>query len=513
MRIVLAIFLALAPVGVRTAWAHVVVPPMFSDHMVLQRGMPIPIWGQALPNNAVTVRFRGQEKSGRADASGNWRIELAALKAGGPHDLVISTSSDRITIRDVLVGEVWLGSGQSNMAGKTAGYAKNDLAIAKRMEAGPFTGIRLLRSGPNPRWEVATPETIASFSALLFAFGDRLHGNLKVPVGLMLGAVGGTPSGAWINREAYERSDSCKAAIAKFAQSYDESKAMRSYKTKLAVWEKRAAEAAARGRKPKPPVPPGTSTRGKIGGLYDRYIRTLEGYRIRGVLWDQGEGGTGVHRLDQYTMMGALIEGWREQWGQGIFPFLFVQKPSGGGCAYFPDKALTFRAQPFTAQLPPIEKASNGTQRFEYVRMMNHPNAWMVSVSDLGSGVHPPDKWAYGNRAAQIALAKAYRYNILPWGPRYRKHTIEGDRIRIHFDQLGKGLTAAHQEKLQGFAIAGADRKFVWANARIDRDSVIVWSGRIPKPEAVRYAYAKNRSWANLFNKDGLPALAFDTDG
>ena len=213
-------------------------------------------------------------------------------------------------------------------------------------------------------------------------------------------------------------------------------------------------------------------------------------------------------------MMSELIRGWREAWGQGDFPFLFVQKPSGGGCAFSNDDPITRNGDSFTAQLPNVDQLGNsGDQRYLYVRLMrDNENAWMVPASDLGSGIHPTNKWGYGNRAAEVALSQVYQTGVQAYGPTYRSHQVDGGKVTVEFDHVGKGLTAAHNSDLQGFALASKDGKWHWAQAKIDGDTVIVSSKDVPQPTRIRYAYSAKRPWANLFNKDGLPALCFDAE-
>ncbi len=209
-------------------------------------------------------------------------------------------------------------------------------------------------------------------------------------------------------------------------------------------------------------------------------------------------------------MMSELIRGWREAWGQGDFAFLFVQKPSGGGCAFSNGDPISRNGDPFVTSLPDITRLDSGDQRYLYVRLMHdNTNSWMVPACDLGSGIHPPNKWGYGNRAAQIGLSQVYQTGVQAYGPIYRSHKIAGDRVTIEFDQTGKGLTAAHGQ-LQGFALTDGKGQWHWADAKISGDQVVVWSDAVSKPTGIRYAFANKRAWANLFNKDGLPALAFE---
>lgn len=518
----LALSFCLSLVALRPASAAPPIPAsLFSDHMVLQRDASVPVWGTADPGTDVKISFAGQTAATKANQQGQWKVKLDPLKASArPQSMTISGAdgSTAVTINDVLVGDVWVGSGQSNMAGRAASYAKNDRTLAALVEQGSFPAIRLMDGGPKPVWTETTSETIPRASALLFPFGERLHRELDVPIGLILGAVGGTPSGYWIPKEVFAASDRCKESIIAFSKTYDEVRAQKLYEAKLAAFEKAMAAAKAagkkpRGRKPGPPVGPGGSLRGgAIGGLFDRYIRPVVGYRIKGVLWDQGEARSGVQGVDQYVMMSELIRGWRELWGQGDFPFLFVQKPSGGGNAFSNDNPITRNGEPFSP-LPANTSPAvmSGEQRYLYVRLMrDNLNAFMVPASDLGASIHPTNKWGYGNRAAEVALSEVYHAGFQAYGPMYRSHQIDGNKVVISYDHIGQGLTVAHSDKLQGFALAGEDGVWHWADAEIAGDTVVVSSDAVARPVRVRYAYAANRRWANLFNKDGLPATAFE---
>lgn len=504
---------------VNDAQAELVVPSIFSEHMVLQRAAKVPVWGTADSGAQVTVAFAEQTVQATADAKGDWKVELEPLKASKqPRTMSISAGGQKKTIGDVLVGEVWVGSGQSNMAGRVNSYAKNDKTLAKLVKQAPFTNIRLMQGGPKPSWKTANANSVAGFSAILFAFGERLQRDLDVPVGLIVGAVGGTPSGAWIPPQTFAKSQKIKHAIDAASKTWNKEQVEKQYLAKLAVWEKRAAEAKAegkrvRGRKPSPPKGPGSSSRGgKIGGLYERYIQSSVGFRIQGVLWDQGEARSGVVGVDQYTVMSELIHGWRDAWRQGNFSFVFVQKPSGGGTAFAQENSITRNGDKFSAAPVNANPASlRGDDRYLYVRLMNdNANAWMVPASDLGSGIHPTNKWGYGNRAAEVALSQTYKTGQPAYGPKYRSHATKGKVITVAFDHIGKGLTVAHSEKVQGFAIAGADGQWQWADAKINGDTVEVWSDKVEQPKRIRYAFAAKIPWANLFNKDGLPALTFE---
>jgi sialate O-acetylesterase len=211
--------------------------------------------------------------------------------------------------------------------------------------------------------------------------------------------------------------------------------------------------------------------------------------------------------------MGALIGGWRDAWGQGEFPFLYVQKPSGGGCAWDQSNPTTRMAQKF-APLPAAPQQGNaGARRAHHVRIMTHPATAMVTARDLGPGIHPRNKSGYGHRAARVARGFAYKQKLETYGPIYASKKVEGDKIRVQFNHVGGGLATRYGDGLQGFAVAGKDGKYHWAKATIEGDSVVVSSSDVPQPVAVQYAWDKNAPWANLFNKDGLPALTFRAVG
>lgn len=493
------------------ASAEVKLPTVLSDHMVLQRDKLVPIWGTAAAGEKVTVTFRGQTQTATADKDGKWKVELAPMKAGGPDDLSVA-GSNAITLKDVLVGEVWVGSGQSNMAGGIRTYAVNDPVLAKLAE-GTYPKIRLSTSGG--AWKEATPANTLNFSAILFAFGNSLQKDLDVPVGLMLGAVGGTPSGYWLSESALKADPASQAAIKAFAATYDPVKTKEQYEAALKKWEKDVA-AAKEAKTPRLPAKPTLREPGKtrsgapVGNLYERHIRPMLPYAIRGVLWDQGESGTAIDEIDQFTMMGALIKGWRNEWNQGDFPFICIQKPSGGGCAWDPKDPVTDRGEPFTA-LPPIVPV-DGAGRLHYISIGKHPGTYIATASDLGPMTHPSNKSGYGARAARVALGAVYDRKTEISGPTYKSHVVEGNKVRVSFNHVGQGLASRHGEKLQGFALAGEDGKFEWATATIDGDTVVLTSDKVAKPTVLYYAASARLTWANLFNKDGLPAIPFRTD-
>lgn len=495
------------------AQAAVRLPNVLGSHMVLQQGMNVPIWGTAEPGEEVTVEFADQKKTAKADEKGRWEVLLDPLPVSATSRTLTVTGASGgapVQCEDVLVGEVWVGSGQSNMQTVVNSYTNGDSVLLTNA-AGTYPRLRLLRNG----WQPASRSVTGGFSALLFSFGVSLQKELDVPIGLMVGAVGGTPSGYWLSEEAFKADTTCQEAVAKAAARYDAAQAAAAYAKVLAAWEKASEKAKAAGlkepRKPEPALLPGASPK-PIGNLYEQWIRPLQPFAIRGVLWDQGESGVAIGGVDQYSLMGALIRGWRKEWGQGDFPFLYVQKPSGGGCAWDLEDPVTRLAEKFTplpAEVPPVE---GGSYRETHLQIQLYPNTAMVTATDLGPGVHPVCKSGYGARAARVALGTVYQRAVEVCGPAYRAHVVEGAKVRIQFDHVGQGLAFRPGDRLQGFALAGTDKLFHWADAVIEGDTVVVSSPNVAAPQAVRYAWATKHPWANLFNKDGLPALMFRTD-
>jgi len=497
------------------ARAELKLPAVLGSNMVLQRDTAVPIWGVAMPGEKVVAEFSGQQQTATADAKGQWRITLNAMKAcAEPQTMLIKSlaSHEKLEIKNILVGEVWLGSGQSNMRHEASRYVKDDGVLAKMIDAGPYPQIRLIQSCAGG-WEEATPENIKNFSAQLFSFGLALQKDLNVPIGLLVGAVGATPSGYWLSADAYNTDQACKDTVAKYeiAYRFAYGAALKKYESAMEQWKKEIDQAKAEGvsadRLPSQPEAPlkAGECRGEIGCLYKQHISPFIPYAIRGVLWDQGENGTGIQGVDQYTLMGALIGGWRKDWNQP-FAFVYVQKPSGGGCAWDDGDPVTARAE----QLIPLpDKVPNdGGVREIYTRIRNYTGTFMSETSDLGPGTHPLNKSGYGTRAARVALGGVYGRNVEVYGPVYRSHKIVGNKVIVSFDHAGKGL-AVKGDKLQGFALSEDGKMFVWADAVIDGDKVVVSSDKISKPVAVRYAWSQQHCWANLFNRDGLPAIEF----
>ncbi len=475
---------------------------IFSDHMVLQQEKPVPVWGWADAGKKVTVSFAGQVKTTTADADGKWMLKLDALKASAkPRMLrVESEESNRLlTVDDVLVGEVWLGSGQSNMA-MTVNRAKD---FEKEKAAADYPQIRMFKetstAAEKPQadakgnWSVCTPESVGGFSATLYFFGRELHRELGVPVGLINSSVGGTPIESWIAAEAQAATPKLKEnheAAAKAYADFDTAKATAQYETALARWKKRAAAARAAGQ-PVPRRPQNAvvrhNRRGGPGGLFYGKIAPLVPYAIRGVVWYQGEANSqpGKGRFYQYQLP-LLVQDWRKGWGEEL-PFAWVQLPNFG-------------------------RDGEGWMlvREGMLKTLRLPKTGMAITVDIGEtkDIHPKNKQDVGRRLAMWALGDVYgKKDIATSGPLSAGAKAQDNEIVISFTHTDGGLKAKGNS-LKGFEIAGKDHAWKPAKARIEGDKVIVSNPEVSEPVAVRYAWEPDPD-CNLFNGQGLPASPF----
>lgn len=632
--------------------------PLFTDHMVLQRGMKVPVWGWAAPGDRITVAINGQETSTKVGRDGQWMVRLDPMEAGGPHSLTV-TGANTITLTEVLVGDVWLASGQSNMwwpvKSGAIGVTNRDAEVA----AADFPNIRLFTvpqetsftpqtTFEGARWTPCTPETVPTFSAVAYFFGREIHQTQGVPVGLIHSSWGGTPGEAWTSEPALRKlgdftptlnlMQSAAPQLAEAEAAYEE--AMAAWYAELAshdkghvdgepVWADRAIDTMDWDTMPVPgywedhgyadldgfmwyrkvlelpadwagkdltlslgPVndmdrtffngelvgkheTPGHADTfrtytvpgdlvvphvnvvavrvydlGNVGGLHgneaDMYVRLagvpdslripiagiwqtkpsaylrdipsqpepprvrrgdpnvptvlynamiapLVPYAIQGAIWYQGE--SNVNRAHQYrTLFPAMIADWRDAWGQGDFPFIYVQ------LANF----LERNEAPGESAWAELREAQALALQLD--------NTGMATTIDIGEAddIHPQNKQDVGKRLSLWARHLAHGEALAYSGPQYARHEVEGRAIRIHFDR-GGGLSTPDGAPLQGFAIAGPDRQFVWADAIIDGASVVVSSESVSQPVAVRYAWANNPA-CNLYNGAGLPAVPFRTD-
>jgi sialate O-acetylesterase len=490
------------------ALADITLPAVFSDHMVLQRELPIPVWGWADAGEQVTVTLGERQATATADADGKWSLRLEPYAPGGPLTLV-ATGKNRVQIEDVLVGEVWLCSGQSNMAMTVARSADfpAEQAAADHPRIRMLTVSRATAETPQERcqaaWQVCSPDTVGNFSATAYFFGRELHRQLQVPVGLINSSWGGTPVQAWTARAAQAALPELQPLLESWDQqinAYDAEAAQARYQKQLAAWQSRAKQAKQAGdqppRQPRAPVDPRHSPH-RPASLYNGMIEPLAPFALRGAIWYQGESNANGAAASLYGLqLSTLIANWRARWGQGDFPFLWVQLPN-------------FRAP----QQAPVETSGWVIVQEQMRQTLAVPNTGMAITIDIGEAndIHPKNKQDVGKRLALWALGTTYGKSLVISGPLHQAMSVEDGKIAIRFKHVGEGLKAAG-DQLQGFAIAGEDRKFVFAQAEIaGPDTVVVSSPDVARPVAVRYAWAANPN-ANLFNSADLPASPFRTD-
>ena len=496
MKTSLALFLSLSSL----AWADVKLPAIFSDHAVLQRDASVPVWGWAGPGEEVTVSIGTASKITKADAAGKWRVNLDKLSAGDGLTMTVK-GRNTLTVSDVAVGEVWLGSGQSNMA-MTVNRALN---FEQEKAAANFPKIRMftVKSGAakTPQddcqgtWAVCTPESVAGFSATLYFCGRELHKVLDVPVGLINSSVGGTPIESWISEEAQRSSPALKAffeAQTATEKSFDPVKAKAVYEKQLAAWKEAAKQAKAEGKQaPRAPRDPVAlrERKGNVGGLFSGKIAPLIPYAVRGVLWYQGEANSTPEKAPFYQhQLALLVKDWRARWGAEL-PFAWAQLPNFDGG---------------TRDWPLVREAM--------LKTLALPKTGMGINIDIGEAkdIHPRNKQEAGRRLALWALGTVYGQKGATSGPLPAGHEVRGGEVVLKFSHVDGGLVAKEGE-LRGFVIAGEDRQWKPAGARIDGERVIVSSPDVAKPAAVRYAW-ENFPVCNLYNGAGLPASPFRTD-
>lgn len=468
------------------ASATVRLPALFSDNMVLQRGTTVQVWGWADDGEKVTVNFRNQKKSTVAK-NGKWSLKLSALKAGGP-DVFQVTGENSIELTNVLVGEVWLCSGQSNMEFplKRSFNAENDIASSSNPQLRLFVVPRVKASEPlqdvKSNWRVANPETVTGFSAVAYYFGRDLQKALGVPVGLVQSDWGGSPAEVWMSQKVLERDPRYKKEI---LEGYWESE--KKYQESLADLKKEKGSDAVKKSAPRPPWKPAE--------LYNGMIAPLIPYTIKGAIWYQGESNAG--RAEQYrTLFPDMIRNWRNDWGQGNFPFLLVQ------LAPF----MSIKKQPADSAWAELREAQlNATKIL--------PNVGMAVITDVGeqTDIHPTRKAPVGQRLALAARGIAYGQKIVWSGPTLKRMKVKGDKAILTFDNGGGGLEA-RDGALKGFSICGPDKKFVWADAEfVGKNTIVVSSAEVSNPIAVRFGWADFPE-VNLWSKEGLPASPFRTD-
>lgn len=528
---VFGLLISMAPL----ASADVALTSIFGDHMVLQRETAAPIWGKADPGEKISVTAQGQTQKAVADSSGKWRVKLTGLKTTTKPITVTIQGNNTIKLKDVLVGEVWLCSGQSNMQFGL----KNSISGAEAIPAANYPNMRLVSvptQGIQERqddfegaWARCTPETAASFSAVGFYFGRKLSAELNIPIGLIHCSWGGSAAESWVNRDTLEADDRYNELMAQWEKTeatYDHEKALAAFAPKLKAWQAKATAARKAGKpapnKPRAPRNPLVGQH-RPANSYNGMLAAVIPYGIRGTIWYQGE--SNASRAYQYRhLFPLMIDSWRDEWDQGAFPFYFVQ-------------LANFKAQtdePVDSDWAELREA----QLFTKHRTKNTGQAVIIDIGEA-KDIHPRNKKDVGLRLAYLALQKDYGQKITASGPIYSSYEYKTGQtnddgsikkpgqITLRFTSVDEGLVAQGQEdspeyehkkwkkaktpELRGFAIAGKDRVFKWGTAVIKDTNVVVTHQDILDPVAVRYGWSDNPR-CNLYNTAGIPATPFRTD-
>lgn len=487
-----------------------------ANHMVLQHGKPTSVWGTAKPDAKVNVAIGDQSVEATADAKGHWSVTLQPMEISAEPTMMNITSSEgeKLTVKNILVGEVWMCSGQSNMAWtltRTGDPAAKDanypmMRVFKTVSKTAATE----QSDCKGSWRVVTPESIGEFSAVGYHFGRELHEQLKVPVGLIDTSWGGKPVEAFTSREKLLTVKNAVPLVEEWdakAEYYDADAAKAKFDAAMKRWEKKRDEAAASNKdsakkkrfpgRPQMQGPPQLNTRFP-GAIYNQKVAPWTRYAVAGSIWYQGE--SNAARAAQYeSLLTALIEDWRAKWNSD-FPFYIVQ------LANFKEPSENPGTPSNWAEL----------QHFQTQIAQNVPGCGLAVINDIGEAgdIHPKNKRDVGHRLALLALKKHYDKDIEVFAsPLYKSHRVSDDHIAIKMEHVGAGLKSRDGGELKRFEIAGSDLKWHWATAEIvAKDTIKVNSQSVPKPVAVRYAWASNPEGANLVNSGGLPASLFRTD-
>ena len=474
-----------------------------SDHMVLQREKPVAVWGWADAGESVTVAFAGQSKTATAGADGKWMLKLDALKASAEPRTLVVTGKDghKLEVKDVLVGEVWLGSGQSNMAMNV--QSSNNFAAEKVAANFPLIRHYQESSGPSElplpegkgTWKACTPDNVGGFSAVLYFFGREIHKEVGVPVGLVNTSVGGTPIESWVSAETQSSDPETKAIFdgqLKAYQDFDAVKATALYEKQMAAWKLAVGKAkAAKTELPRKPNDPIAMRKFKGGpaALFNGKVANLAPYTLRGMLWYQGEGNAGNPGVYE-KQLSQLVTSWRTLWSDEV-PFAWVQLPN-------------YRDS---------DSESWPRIRESMMKVLALPKTGMAITLDIGDpkDIHPKNKQDVGLRLSYWALDSVYGRKVAATsGPLPAGSKVEGSAIRVSLKHAA-GLKTRDGGAARGFLVAGSDKIWKPAAARFEGTEVIVSSPEVSAPVAVRYAWAENPD-CNLVNGAGLPATSFRTD-
>ena len=492
------------------ARAELELPSIIGDNMVLQRGTDAPVWGWDTPGTTVTVSFRGREAQAEADEEGKWMGRIPTGDAGGPFELTIE-GTDTVTCADVLVGEVWVAGGQSNMWW----HLSNCTNAQQEIASADYLQIRMWDANTHPRqagwmadepqktvqaeWKPTTPRVAGNFPGVPYFFARELHQRLDVPVGIVHLAVPGSPIEPWLSEEFGERHFPRVARYLEYREA-EYPQELQEYEDTLEKWEEQREKAEEAGREPpRKPRRPRNPARAAMGGFYNGMVHPTAPYAAKGFLWWQGESNSS-RALQYQILFPALIDEWRYWWGESEMPFLFVEL-----------------AEFLAEQRRPVEDDSWPALRDAQHEALKVAGTYMISTIDIFlpedsiNNIHPPNKQLAGHRLYLAAMANVYGDEDLVWsGPLYRSAEFADGRAVISFDHVGSALVAKGGA-LNGFALAGPDRQWHWAEAEIERDTVVLRCPDVPEPVAVRYGWANNPI-GNLYNREGLWAFARRTD-
>ncbi len=526
MKKVVRVLLAALLVGCVAVAANADVKPaaIFTSHMVLQRDADVPVWGWANAGESVTVTFADQTLTTKTDDSGKWMVTLRPMPMNTTGQKMVIKGNNEVTLENILIGEVWICSGQSNMQYTMSGLRP---VTQPDIDSAEFPLIRFAvvpcMHSPQPQkdcringnvWNVSTPQTVPSASATGFFFGRELFKMLNVPVGLVMTSWGGTRIEPWtppVGFNAVAELDKEAKRVNSWDSTTEDGKAEYAKAIEaMKAWIPMAEKQLAAGERvdEQPQVPHSREDHQDSTRIYNSMIHPLIPMAFAGAIWYQGEsnGGEGVTYLHKLK---ALIGGWRTLWNKE-FPFGIVQ-------------LANYQAP---SDIPGLGNGYARVREAELQALDAIPNTGLAVIIDIGEArdIHPKNKYDVGLRLALWAMAKHYGQKDLVYsGPIYKEAVVEGNKIRIKFDNIGSGMMVGKKNglklavedkgaKLKRFAIAGEDKKFVWADAVIDGDSVVVSSKEVEKPVAVRYAFSMNPEGCNLYNKEGLPASPFRTD-
>ncbi|WP_436714677.1 sialate O-acetylesterase [Roseiconus lacunae] len=490
--LLLAVFASHAAAEIRTS-------AVFGDSMVLQRNKPIHIWGWADAGASVEIKLADQTATAKADADGRFDAALPKMSAGGPFELSIQAGDDHVTFKDVLIGEVWVCSGQSNMqwAVKQSNDADLEALAAKfpniRMISVPQVGVQQPKDSFDGQWQACTPESVREFSGVGYFFGRQIHQTLDVPVGLIDNAWGGSAAEAWVKRDVLKSSGKFDELLERWKKTeatFDYEAELKKHEERLAKWrENKNGKAPARPRNV-------LTGQHRPANLYNGVLNPIIGYTIEGVIWYQGE--SNASRAYQYReLFPLMIDHWRDEWKQDDFSFYWVQLAD----------YKSERSEPTDSQWAELREAQTMT-------MSKLENTGEAVIIDLGeaSDIHPKNKQDVGKRLARWALAKNYGYDIPYQSPTYESMSVKGNLVTLKFEHVGGGLDTFDVNEPIGFTIAGEDQQFVKAHAKITgKDTIVVSSDQVANPVAVRYAWADNPI-CNVQSVEGLPMTPFRTD-